>query len=859
MERPNCTRLTPGYTRTINKLLLAVVSATSVGFQIPAWSQGMLEEVVVTARKREESLQEIPIAVTAFSGAKLEESGIKNISDFNEVVPNLDVGDGSGNAGVANIYIRGVGQRNTEPNLDSGVATYIDGVYVGRADGALLDVNDIQSVQVLRGPQGTLFGKNATGGAMVFNTNRPGPELEGGLTVRAGNYEQRDAEGYLNIPLVDDLLYTRLSVVSKQRDGYIHNVVDDSNYNDVDRISGVWQVRWLATDDLTIDFNANYGKTAQTARLQKCVVVDDDEVQGRAWQTNASNASVIAAYNKDIRELCTESEVLGTYEVTSDIGGSYDAENQGFSTTIDWGLTETLSFKSITAWRGTKANQDDELDQLSIPLLHRSNSAHPIAQERVTDQYSQELQLLGDAFDGQIEWVAGLYGFIEKTGQSRTVNQVGPIHYLPPAANKYLYNTFATDLAVDNSAYSAFTQADWSISDSWVLTAGLRYTSEKRELTKTLYSIDLDTLTLGGATIDGIVEEAIYVLSEDNALNYNHEFIVDPSNPAESASISDDSWTPLLSLKYLLPEGDLINGGSVFLTLSQGYRSGGLSEAPRPCVENCTAPSDERVYGASIQQFEPEEVDNIELGIKLDTWENRMRINASVFHMAYENRQLTTVVFDTQNGLPGGATINAKESTISGIELETTLLPIDGLEITINATWNKGEIDEYEDIQILGYGVVDGVDYQPVGTEADGCQLETIILSKITSCTIDRSDEDLPRLSKRNFMVAMQYTFDTEYGTITPRIQGSWKFDTELCFDRSSCESGQWYSDKQTNISARLTWMSPEAQWRVSAFGTNLTKEDYQTGGTSLVDALGYGGQTYANPRMIGAEAAYTF
>jgi iron complex outermembrane receptor protein len=844
MKRTSFSHSAPVLTRSINKLLLAVVGVSSFTIQTPAWSQGVLEEVVVTARKREESLQETPIAVTAFSGRKMEEAGIRNISDFNEVVPNIDVGAGSGNAGVANIYIRGVGQRNTEPNLDSGVATYIDGVYVGRADGALLDVNDIQSVQVLRGPQGTLFGKNATGGAMVFNTNRPGPELEGGLTLRMGNYDQQDAEGYINIPLIEDLLYTRLSMVSKQQDGYVYNVVDGKDYNDTDRISGVWQVRWMASDDITVDFNANYGKTAQTTRLQKCVVVP--EALDRAWQTNLSNLGLKPAYNRDIIEFCKDSQNLNTYEATSDLGRGYDAENQGFSTTIDWSLTDTMSLKSITAWRGTKASQNDDLDQLAIPLLHRSNDSNPIAQWRDTDQYSQELQLLGDSFDGRLAWVTGIFAFQETTGNSRTVNDVGPHPYLPPRDNTYFYTTFATDLEVDNEAYSAFAQADYSISENWVVTAGLRYTYEKRELTKSLYAVDLDSFALPPATVESYVGGAVLQLTEPNAFNPNYSYILDPANPEEKLGINDNAWTPLISLKYLIPEGDIINGGSVYFTYSQGYRSGGLSEAPRP-FDVAT-----QTFGASIEEFKPEQVDNYELGIKIDTWDNRLRVNASVFQMDYTDRQLTTIVFDVQNGIPGGATINAAESTISGIELETTILPIEGLEVTVNATWNRGEIDEYEDIQILGT--------LPLDVRQSNCDYQSISgLGDISICNIDRSDEDLPRLPKRAFLLALQYTWDTDYGVITPRIQGSWKFDQNGSFDRTSWESGVWDIDKQTNISARLSWLSPDQQWRVSAFGTNLTKEDYSTGGTALPDALGYGGQTYATPRMVGAEVQYTF
>ena len=153
--------------RSVLSVVAAALAAPLLSF--PASAQNfMLEEVIVTARKRVETLQETPVAVTALDADALREAGIRNLSDLNQIAPNIEVASANGNAPLANIFIRGVGQRNTGVNVDSGVGIYIDGVYVGRPDGALLDIVDIQSVQVLRGPQGTLFGKNTTGGALVF-------------------------------------------------------------------------------------------------------------------------------------------------------------------------------------------------------------------------------------------------------------------------------------------------------------------------------------------------------------------------------------------------------------------------------------------------------------------------------------------------------------------------------------------------------------------------------------------------------------------------------------------------------------------------------------------------------------------
>ena len=237
----------------VSVLSLAVAAALVAAAPAPVLAQGaVLEEVVVTARKRAESLQETPLAVTALDASALREAGVRNLADLNTLAPNIDVVEANGTAPLASVYIRGVGQRNTGENIDSGVGIYIDDVYLGRPDGALLDLNDVQSVQVLRGPQGTLFGKNTTGGALVFTTNKPVEEFEGSVGLRVGNYDRMDTEFVLNVPLTDNL-WTRMSGVTRKRDGQIENLFDGEDYMDEDRQSLMWQTSWVASEDLTVD------------------------------------------------------------------------------------------------------------------------------------------------------------------------------------------------------------------------------------------------------------------------------------------------------------------------------------------------------------------------------------------------------------------------------------------------------------------------------------------------------------------------------------------------------------------------------------------------------------------------------
>ena len=298
---------------------------------------------------------------------------------------------------------------------------------------------------------------------------------------------------------------------------------------------------------------------------------------------------------------------------------------------------------------------------------------------------------------------------------------------------------------------------------------------------------------------------------------------------------SEDDTTVMASIQYLFGGGDWIDQGSAYLTYSEGFLSGGLSEAP----------------GGDLETFEPEEVDNWELGVKLDLFDRRLRFNAAAFHADYKNRQLTTVVIDPTILSPAPATLNAAESTITGLELETTWLPTDNLQIQFNATFNDGDIDKFDDVLLTVA--------EPGTPPPDGCDRFDLTLLQINSCPNDRSGENLPRLAESTYFLSAQYLFNTPIGLVIPRLQASLKEDVEYCFDASSCNSGLWLEDEQFDLSARITWVSTDGNWTGAVYGTNLTDEDYIVGGTAIVDSAGIGGWNAAAPPMYGAELKYSF
>jgi len=811
-------------------VLSTLIAAIALATDMPlALAQGnVLEEVIVTARKREESLQETPVAVTALSADELRDAGVRNLADLNQIAPNIEVSSANGTAPLANIYIRGVGQRNTGPNIDSGVGIYIDEVYVGRPDGALLDIYDIQSVQVLRGPQGTLFGKNTTGGALVFTTNRPEDEFDFSVGGRFGNYNRADGNFMVNVPLTDTV-WTRLAGSTVNSDGYIKNVYDGDKYMNEDRQNLVWQTRYVPAETLTLDLNLNWAQTKQNMRPQKCVPVPG--YQG--WQAELFNTlAIIPSTGRTLDDFCQDAADIGDANtVISDLGGKYEAKNKGASLIANWDLSDKLSLKSISAWRYTDAEQDDELDHVGIPFLHRTQSVHPQGAPRKTDQYSQEFQITGSAVGDRLNYVAGVYWFNEKTKGETSVSFLGPFE---PALAGWLYlNAPSTKLDADNDALATFAQLEWAWTERWRSTLGLRYTEETRKLTRDRYQLIPDTLDAnGGDVVPLFGSSGLYDRSPDFVYNPQFEYeFVDQTR----AKNSNNDTTPMASVQYLIDGFEGIDAGTVYLTYSEGFLSGGLSEAPSGELEN----------------FEPEEVTNWELGFKLDLLDSTLRVNGAFYYSDYKNRQLTSLVINPVTNSPAPATVNAAKSTIKGFELETLWFPIQNLQLMFNMTLNDGKIDEFIDNQIT----IADTSVPP----AAGCDRADLTFIQVDSCPNDRSDENLPRLPEQTYYVAAEYTFDTPIGQVLPRVQFSYKSDVDYCFDSASCRSGLWLEGEQRDLSARVTWLSTNEKWVGAIYGNNLTDEDYIVGGSALVESEGVGGFAAATPRTYGIELQYRY
>jgi iron complex outermembrane receptor protein len=400
-----------------------------------------LEKVVVTARRREEQLRDVPQAVTAVSGEELESRGAQNIAALGAVTPNLVIYPGRVFNNTVVAYIRGIGQFDSIWGVEPGVGIYLDDVHLARPQGALLDVLDVERVEVLRGPQGTLYGRNTLGGAIKFVTRAPSADFGGRLSLTLGDYGRRDAKAVLNLPLGHDWR-TRVALAKYDRDGFGRNLTTgaDAGARDagVARINAVWD-----------------GSADVEVRLAY------DRTRDRSGPPAARRLEAPSRVDPDHTPLDP-----GRYDVRSDAPERLDLDNEGASATVDWTLAPDWRLRSITAWRQGESDSVLDMDSLAQPLWMLTR----LFSERQT---SQEFQLHHDHDDGSL--VAGLYLFDgRESGSGHNLTMLPGIFATP-------YNGADGSLRTRSAAV----YADWvrDFNPRWQLDAGLRYTVERKSVT----------------------------------------------------------------------------------------------------------------------------------------------------------------------------------------------------------------------------------------------------------------------------------------------------------------------------------------------------------------------------------------
>lgn len=416
----------------------------------------LIEEVTVTAQRREQSLQEVPMAISAFTADDLEQLQADNLDSLQGAVPNLNLVQGRGSNSSANAYIRGVGQPDALQSFDPAVGIYLDDVYMSRIQGSLFKLYDIERIEVLRGPQGTLYGKNTPGGAIRLITRTPGDEFEAQAGLLIGNYDRVQAKGYLSGPVSDNFA-VGFSVLHDERDGFVTDPSDGREYNDEDTTVARLKASWDATDDVNVVFSADYTTedVALTLGRAEAPLFATDFVFGPVLLQPAPTGE-------------------WNFETRTSLGdaGGQQVDHYGGNLTINWDVREGLLFRSITAYRDLQADLYIDIDATEYEL---GDVFVGVDQ----DQFSQEFQLLGD--HDRLNWVVGAY----------YMNENIPSHQEAYADDWLLFGGIpitalrTIDDDLETTSYAVFGQVDWTFADAWTLGVGLRYTKDEKDYFRT--------------------------------------------------------------------------------------------------------------------------------------------------------------------------------------------------------------------------------------------------------------------------------------------------------------------------------------------------------------------------------------
>ena len=425
----------------------------------PNEQSSALEEITVTARKREESLQQVPVSVTAVTATDIEARSAVSLSDAAQSIPNINFQQVViGGSADSVIYIRGIGQSDTVITADPGVGEYLDGVYLGRVQGIDLDMLDMERIEVLRGPQGTLFGKNTIGGAISLVSARPDASedhVSGQVEALTGSFDRADGIANINIPLVQDTLAIRFAVATRNSDGYAHRV-DGEDLADTGKLSG--RVSVLYTPTSSWDF---------------LVALDGTDVHqhnGDYQLVHVVNAPLIGLYNMVSPVPYTAQWISSNPYVSNATGPNTDrAKIWGVSLTSTW-HGELFDVKSITSYRHNVTQNDVDLDGSPVGFFYEYDT---VGQH----QLSEELQASGASLGDRLKWVSGLYYFQEGADENASFN-VFPL--LVPIVGDLRFNNFVN---ADNHDYAAYTQGTYSVFEALHITGGLRYTYETKQAT----------------------------------------------------------------------------------------------------------------------------------------------------------------------------------------------------------------------------------------------------------------------------------------------------------------------------------------------------------------------------------------
>jgi iron complex outermembrane recepter protein len=756
-----------------------------------------LEEIVVTARRHEEALQNVPVAITAISGSELEERHLTDTTDLREFSPSLNV---SGQVrDDAQFFMRGQGPGviNAGQHNFTSVATYFDEVpALISGPGVFFD---LANVQVLKGPQGTLFGRNTTGGAVLFTPVKPTQEFDGYLKVTGGNYNDREVEGAVNLPLVENTLAVRVSGDFARRDGFTRNVLtgqelDNRNFGAL-RVSVLWTPIEGLENTLIVDgrnINQN-GSSAILRGVNPNAVLSSDFWSAFPAPLNAlpavpltlgGNGPSAAAFastppaqipaligqalaagrvayfpNPALQSVLAQQQALGIRqeafpEVLHDIQRAI-----GVTNTTLWELTDQVSLKNIFGFRRNRVKETNDYDGTVLPILSQVTPSGA-GWNSAIDQYTEEFQIQRKG--NLISWITGLYYEYSQPGTPQVIE-----------GDTLGLNSLRT-VGFRDSSYAAFAHLDVDLNDlhsGLSASGGARYTRDQREASVTqVDNTGMCTPAQGGCS-------------------YNTDFGAATGDFSLQQKIGDSALT--------------------YIAVRKGYKSGGFNlPAPEP----------------QFATFDPETVTDLEVGLKSD-WKlgsMPLRANLDAYRDWYRNIQLIQAVPSRGGGIQSLIT-NAADAKIYGFEGELTLIPLRNVQLTAYYSYTRA---------IYGNAIYDN-------TNVKGSQFDNVPMNKAGA--------------------SARYTISMgKAGELVLGADGTYQ-NAANSPDRTA-PAPLNKIPTYTLLNLHVDWNGIMGlPLDVTAFGTNMTNRQYIVGGYPIYGSLGFTSALYGEPRMYGASLRYRF
>ena len=748
--------------------------------------------IYVTARRREERLSDVPVSVTAFNQQAIQRLQAVDLSGIQGAVPNLNLVQGRGSSSSANIFIRGLGQPDALQTFDPAVGIYVDGVYFSRIQGALFNLFDVERLEVLRGPQGTLYGKNTIGGAINLISRRPDlDEMRGEAAFTYGRFDQIIANGYVSVPLATDVAALSLAAIVDRRDGLVTDPVTRRDYNDRDTIGGRALLRVRPSDRLELLLSGDYTRvdTALTLGRNEAPICQL-AIGLPAAATNPACVPPRGFFgNRVIVPAPTgRYDFTGATSFTGDEG--QELEHWGVSLNATWDLTDALTLVSISAYRSLHPEFFIDIDATRAEV---GDVFVGVEQQQV----SQELQLRWDT--DRLDGVFGLY-YLEEDLDSTQIAFADDVFSIAGVLPVTFTRTVADDQ--NTRSYAAFGQMSWQATDRLSLTAGLRYTRERKRYFRTTTTLSNQAAFRGTFTFpDSLVGNPL--LAGIDLTGVDRE--------------TWDALTPQASISFK-PDDDTL----LWISAARGFKSGGFNGRANSVTDLLQTVDGQRVLAVT---FDPETVWTYEAGYRSAWLNGLVNLSASVFYSNYRNFQARVGDIDAA-GFGTLPVINAGKLRMWGIEIEGNVRPMRGLNISGSLGYLNAEYEEFDD------------------TRANGCNVGGRIVCEPAFA---------PPVTAR---LAVDYSFPVGAGSVT--LGGETRF-VDSHFLSVDNRRPALFEDGYTLVNAYAQYDSPGRTWYLRGGVRNLTDAVYRTDAQEFSSVANVQTAYYGDPRTWSVTAGLRF